>query len=86
MKTTISAAVGVAAMAFGLAACNTTPMNTDSVGSSQTGATASGLNAPGNGENVGRGAVPVNCSLTGSTETPRTAAMTPGAKCPTEVN
>lgn len=85
MKTTIPAMMLSAAMAFGLAACNTAPTNSDSMGSSQTGTTRSSLNTPGNGENAGRGAAPVNCTLTG-TDATSTASMTPGTKCPTEVN
>lgn len=92
MKTTISGMILGGVMAFTLAACNTTPMNSDgSAGSSSAGmsnSSASGMDSSSDaaraaGTNSARGAVPVNCT-TNTNADGTNAANTPGAKCPTE--
>ena len=83
MKTTLSTLVLGGVMTLALAACTSTPMNSDTAtGSSATGTTTSSEMAPGSNENASRGAAPVNCTVTG-TDTTNTAATTPGTKCPT---
>ena len=83
MKTTISGLILGGVMAFSLAACNTTPMNSDgAMGSSGAGMTSSGAPS-GTGENAGRGSAPVNCTINGTTDG-TSVGNTPGSKCPTE--
>jgi hypothetical protein len=83
MKTTISGMILGSVMAYTLAACNTTPMNSDSAaGSSNAGMSASSDPAKAD-TTTGRGATPVNCT-TNTAADGTNAANNPGAKCPTE--
>lgn len=84
MKTTISGLILGGVMAFSLAACNTTPMNSDSgTGSSRAGMTGSSDSTTMNGTDMNRTKAQVNCK-TNTNADGTNAADTPGAKCPTE--
>lgn len=86
MKTTIPGMILCGMMALTLAACNTTPMNSDSTsasGSSQAAMTSSGDGAKADGTNAATGKAPVNCT-TNTAADGTNAANNPGAKCPTE--
>lgn len=83
MKKTISGMILGGVMALTLAACNTTPMNSDSaMGSSQAGMTQSSDGAKASND-FSSGAAPVNCT-TNTAADGTNAANNPGAKCPTE--
>lgn len=84
MKTTIPGMILGSVMALTLAACNTTPMNSDSAtGSSTTGMTRSSDSSTVNGTDMNRTKAAVNCK-TNTNSDGTNAADTPGAKCPTE--
>jgi hypothetical protein len=85
MKSTIPGMILGGVMALTLAACNTTPMNSDtSMGRSSAGTTTSSADGTSaDGTNKMRGAAPVNCTTNVSADGTN-AANTPGAKCPTE--
>jgi hypothetical protein len=84
MKTTIPGLILGGMMVFTLAACNTTPMNSDgAMGSSSTGMTAVGDPAKGDDNITARGAASVNCA-TNMAADGTNAADNPGARCPTE--
>lgn len=84
MKSTIPGMILGGVMAFTLAACNTTPMNSGtSMGSSAAGSTTASEGSMVDGTNKRRGADPVNCTTNVNADG-TAAANTPGAKCPTE--
>lgn len=84
MKSTIPGMILGGVMALTLAACNTTPMNSDaSMGRSSAGMTSSSEGSMADGTNKMRGAAPVNCTTNVNADGTN-AANTPGAKCPTE--
>lgn len=84
MKSTIPGMILGGVMAFTLAACNTTPMNSNSsMGSSMAGTTAASDGTNADGANKMRGAAPVNCTTNVAADGTN-AANTPGTKCPTE--
>lgn len=82
MKTTLSGLIA-GVLACTLAACTSTPMNSDTtMGSSSAGTTTV---TGANGDNTNRGATPVNCT-TNTTADGTTVAGTPGTNCPTEAH
>ena len=84
MKTTIPGIVLGGMLALTLAACNTTPLNSDAAtGSSQAAMTSSSDGAKADSTNPATGKAPVNCT-TNTAADGTNAANNPGAKCPTE--
>jgi Flp pilus assembly protein TadD len=96
MKTTLPGMILGGMMALTLAACNTTPMNSDSTstststsastsasGSSQAAMTGSSDGMKADGTTPATGKAPVNCT-TNTAADGTNAANNPGAKCPTE--
>lgn len=84
MKSTIPRMILGGVMAFTLAACNTTPMNSNaSMGGSMAGTSSASDGTTVDGTNKMRGAAPVNCT-TNMNSDGTNASNTPGTKCPTE--
>lgn len=94
MKTPISSLVAGTIMAFTLAACSSTPMNSDtamgSSGSSASGTSASsgvgttsGVATGAQGMNSSRSSTPINCT-NNTTASGTDVATTPGMNCPNE--
>ena len=92
MKTTLSGWLLGGLTVFTLAACNTTPMNSDSsMGSSGAGTTGTSGNtsstAPSErGDSPPRASTPVNCTTNTTAADGTTVAGTPGMACPTEMH